>query len=347
MGPCHRRLWAWLLLLGGACTAVGHAAESPREAERHLLVLQNDRIVVGLLPQVGGGVMLLRLPQGENVLLARPALWGEPAADRPDPAKGPKTYKAYFGHTVWVGPQSAWGWPPDPYWIYGNFQVTRQTAASVTMLGPKSPASGFQFQKTVRLHPDGTVTFSVTGTNILDKPISGDLWTNTRLPGTAHAYVPLGGDGEVRLGCWFSDSGRPQEALGASGLNGFFTFRTSEPMPANLGGRVAKAFISSPKEGVIAAFSGDCLFLKRAAIVPKERIHPQQAFIEVYQATAAARDRQEDPGLLELEMHGPYGTLRPGEASTFTETWQVLRYRGPDTDAAHVAFLKGLGIAAK
>jgi hypothetical protein len=334
-------------LLAGLCGAAGRAAESSREGERHLLMLQNDRIVVGLLPEVGGGVMVLRLPQGENVFLARPALWGEPAAARPDPAAPPKEYKAYFGHTVWVGPQSAWGWPPDPYWIYGRFQVTRQTAASVTMLGPKSPTSGFRLEKTVTLNPDGTVTFSVTGTNILGRPIGGDLWSNTRLPGAARAYVPLQGDGEVRLGCWFSESGRPQEALGASGINGFFTFRTREPMPAGLGGRVAKAFICSPKEGVIAAFSGAYVFLKRAAVVPKARLHPQAGFIEVYQATTAPGNRDQDPGLLELEMHGPYVTLQPGEATSFTETWQVLPYTGPDTDAAHTAFLKSVGIGAK
>ena len=344
MHPSCRCLLAWFLLAGGTCGAA--VAESPRQAERHLLVLQNDRIVVGLLPQVGGGVMVLRLPQGENVFLANPALWGEPAADRPDPAASPKTYKAYFGHTVWAGPQSAWHWPPDPYWIYGNFQVTRRTAASVAMLGPKSPTSGFQFEKTVTLNPDGTVMFSVTGRNILDRPISGDLWTNTRLPGTANAYVPLVGDGEVRLGCWFPESGR-HEALGASSVNGFFTFCTSEPMPADLGGRVAKAFIASPKEGLIAAFAGDCVFLKRAAVVPKARIHPEAAFIEVYQATSAAKDRRKDPGLLELEMHGPYRTLQPGESTTFTETWQVLPYHGPESDAAHAAFLKGLGVGAK
>jgi hypothetical protein len=68
-------------------------------------------------------------------------------------------------------------------------------------------------------------------------------------------------------------------------------------------------------------------------MVPLERLHPEQAFIELYRGTGRGGE------ILELEMHGPYETLAPGASMRFEETWELLDYDGPPDAAARVAFL--------
>jgi hypothetical protein len=49
--------------------------------------------------------------------------------------------------------------------------------------------------------------------------------------------------------------------------------------------------------------------------------------------------------ILELEMHGPFVTLRPGESMRFEQTAEVRPYDGPEDPDAHVSFLRALGRA--
>lgn len=122
-------------------------------------------------------------------------------------------------------------------------------------------------------------------------------------------------------------------------MDGFFTFRVLDGIPAGMTDLVAKAFIN-PSEGVLAAFVGGDVFLKRADIVPPEQTHPDQAFAEVWNNIYVDTGKS----LLELELHGAYRTLAPGESMEIEETWEVHPYAGENTTAAHVAFLKGLGV---
>ena len=46
-------------------------------------------------------------------------------------------------------------------------------------------------------------------------------------------------------------------------------------------------------------------------------------------------------GLLEMEVHAPYRTLKPGEEMEAVEWWTALPYDGADTREAQVAFLCG------
>ncbi len=80
----------------------------------------------------------------------------------------------------------------------------------------------------------------------------------------------------------------------------------------------AKAFIDPPG-GFLSAVNGDLVFTKRASLTPRAQLHPEHAFVEVYQSVG----RAPDPGLLELEMHGPLRTLAPGQAMSFEETWEL------------------------
>ena len=320
---------------------------SPDDVDR-LLLLRNDRIEVGLLPRVGGRIVLLRRPGGRNVLCSDPALWHTGKEPVPEPSPD-GAFKEYRGHIVWAGPQSEfWGdqdfaperreeesvWPPDPFLTYGEFRVVEHGPGHVRLVGPESPVCGLQLTKEVRLRP-GTrmVDLSVTGTNARERPVSKDLWSNTRLPGTARCYVPVEPEARVvRIDAPGPDSG-DQIALGHEVVNGYFTFRCRETIPAGKSARRAKAFIA--EAGLIAAFVGGDLFLKTGTLVETELVHPKQAGVEVYNIV------HRDPvrSLLELEMHGPFWTLQPGESMTFEETWELVPYGGEDDPAEQTAFL--------
>jgi hypothetical protein len=313
-----------------------------------LLVLRNDQIVVGLLPQVGGRVVLLRRPDGANVLKSDPALWDLEQTPPPEPSAD-AAFTAYNGHIVWLGPQSGWWtaqnmnadrrneaapWPPDPWLIYGEYEVTRQTEDRVVLRGPESPVSGVQLTKTVRLGTGGAVTVTAEARNIRDEAVCWDVWCNTRMPGTSQSYVPLHPDRPLRLE---HGAARPLEhRMTPHRIVGrWFHFDGAWQLPDGALGASAKAFLN-PDPGLIAGFTPTDAFLKRFAPTEPGDVHPEQAAVEIYQALA------QDPAgsLLELEAHGPFHRIAPGEAEAFEETWHVLPWSGTDSAREHVDFLE-------
>ena len=99
----------------------------------------------------------------------------------------------------------------------------------------------------------------------------------------------------------------------------------------------AKVFVT-PAAGEIAYFLGRQVLRLQADLVPQEKLHPQQTFIELYRGVS--EDTASD--ILELEMHGPYVHLGPGESMRFEQTAEIRGYEGGADPEKHVAFLKGL-----
>src|SRR5271156_4164014 len=77
------------------------AADAPAAAtgEENLLMLHNGGVAVGILPQVGGRVMVFRTDAGANVLNGDPSLWKAPTPD--ERAAWEWKWKQYFGESVW------------------------------------------------------------------------------------------------------------------------------------------------------------------------------------------------------------------------------------------------------
>jgi hypothetical protein len=93
-----------------------------------------------------------------------------------------------------------------------------------------------------------------------------------------------------------------------------------------------------PVEARIAYFRGHQLFLKRTESFSEMRLHPEETAVELYRSSGGGRDAE----LLELELHGPYEKLEPGQTMSFEETWEVFDYPGPAAPEAHLDFLKRL-----
>lgn len=311
-------------------------------------MLRSGKLELGILKEVGGRVVLLRESGEENLLKSNPELWNESPDDRYKPGDKAK-WKEYGGHIVWLGPQSGWwnqqdaypkntgkAWPPDPYLIYGNYDVVESTDTYAKLEGPASPVSGVRLIKEYWLEDERTVRLRVTAENIRDSAVNWGLWTNTRFPGETRSYIPLDSNRNPEFsfkGDWAEKSDIPFGVV-----DGFFTFLVDEPVSAGKSGWDSKVF-ATPKGGLLAAFPQDKVFIKKANLDFADRVHNEHGFAEIYNNVPAQPDGW---SLLELEFHGPYQTLIPGESMSFEETWQLFDYDGLRNTDTHVNFLKGL-----
>jgi len=307
--------------------------------------LSNGTIVVTVLPPLGGRVVELKKANGENLLDSDPKYWRPPF---PQPALGTE-FRPWNGRIVWVGPQTGFwsqqdlkpelkkknaNWPPDPFNETGRFQVLEHTPTRLRLKGGVSPVTGLAFEHEYEITGERTVRMKTSATNGRATAVSWDLWPNTRARPEAWPYVPLDPTQMVRM-----DGPKVDEE--EAGLypeqvqEGWLTFPPGRTPQSPRKRLWAKAYLR-PARGLMACFVGKQLLVIRAAVVPKEKLHPEQAFIEMYRGSG------KNATVLELEMHGPYQTLAPGGSTSFEQTFEVLDYDGPADPAAHVARLAEL-----
>jgi hypothetical protein len=336
-------LWAGLL---AGVFASGVAAAAPPDATPSCVRLESPKLRLDVSPRLGGRVLHFSLPGAPNLLRV-----GEAVESRPDPrvqAAGENI--PYLGHEVWVGPQADWWrdqnvnaarrkaaaqWPPDPWLAHAPAKVLSHEDTRLALEGAASPVSGVQLSKTFSIAPErpDTAELAVEMRNIRKRPVAHDIWFNTRVAPETRVYVPVATDGSgVRVR---SDTGDGFDGLVSSSADGLFSLELLPPSEG-LQGRRGKVFIQ-PRAGWIAGFAAGQAFLIHFEREPLERIHPDQGQVELY---LDWRPGQADTGVMELEVHGRYVTLAPGESTTAHEWWVVREYDGPDRRDAQVAFLE-------
>ncbi len=310
-----------------------------------IVFIENQSIRIGILPSVGGRIVSMSFNGGANILLSDSSKWIEPNEKRiqPDPFQD---FKTYNGNIVWVGPQDEWwshqsannlrksqkaDWPPDPYLEYGNFIITSQTLNSIEMTGPESPVSGIQLYKKIKIDEKGETMFRVIAKNIRKEDVSWDLWLLTRLPAKSVCFIPIEKESDYRVEC---HGNKHSEVLQTDTSLGYFSFVPAMPDSGKFN-RQGKAFIY-PKLPFIAAFTKGFLMVIRFNKYEKKSVHPKQGLVEIYNDV----NRSADGGLLELEYHSAYLTLKPGETMETWETWQVIPYDGLDGRKARIVFIK-------
>jgi uncharacterized protein (DUF2062 family) len=305
-----------------------------KKAKENLMLLGNENIEVGVLPEVGGRVVILNQPGRPNVLKEVPELWPDIPRNRVEP--GPfAEYRPYQGHIVWVGSQGEWWtqqnlnperrdkaarWPPDPWIEYGRFQVVHQSNTRLKIVGPDSPISGLRLEKDIRVLPDGAVQLETTATNIRDEEVAWGLWSNMRLDGLCRCLVPVKDEADAMR---MSDpNAAPEITMPWEVKDGFFSFIPTPPA-GETPNRFAKAMIT-PRASLILGFArGAAVSIEFQTVSPRD-IHPKQAHIEIYNSVG----RKPDATLLELEHHGAHKRLKPGEQITLTEKWRLRKYKG-------------------
>jgi hypothetical protein len=311
-----------------------------------LVELTNGTVVVGVVPPLGGRVVLLKTAGGENLLDSDPKLWRPPY---PPPALD-TPFRPWNGRIVWTGPQTGfWSqqdlkedrkqaravWPPDPFNETGRFEVVERSPTLLRLAGATSPVTGLAFEHEYEITGERTVRMRTTATNRRATPVSWDLWPNTRVRTEGHPYVLLDPAHMLRMDGPRSDDPKvgvyPNEVR-----EGWLTLPPGRKPDNGRKKLWAKAYVR-PARGLIACFLGKQLLLIRAPIVPKEKLHGEQAFVEIYRGAGRGAD-----DVLELEMHGPYETLAPGASMSFEQTFELVDYEGPQTPEGHLARLRQL-----
>jgi len=332
-------------VLAAALATVASAQEKGGEG-MELIELTNGKVVVGVVPPLGGRVVLLKTAGGANLLDSDPKRWKPPY---PRPALE-TPFQPWNGRIVWVGPQSGfWSqqdlkaelkkakapWPPDPFNETGRFDVVEKTATLLKLKGATSPVTGLALEHEYEITGERTVRMKTTATNGRETPVSWDLWPNTRVRPEGYPYVPPDPMQMLRMdGPPLTDGDArayPSEIRG-----GWLTLTPGKKPEGGAKRLWAKAYVR-PARGLIAYFLGQQLLVIRAPIVPRGKLHGEQAFIEVYRGAGKGTDT-----ILELEMHGPYEMLAPGASTSFEQTFEILDYDGPETPEGHVARLEAL-----
>ena len=334
-------------VLGAACVALvtGAASQERGGAGMEPIELTNGKVVVGVMPSLGGRVVLLKTVAGQNLLDSDPNLWKPPF---PLPTVG-TAFRPWNGRIVWVGPQTGFwsqqevrpdlkkakaGWPPDPFNETGRFEVVERTPTLLRLKGATSPVTGLAFEHEYEITGERTVRMRTTATNGRTTPVSWDLWPNTRVRPEGHPYVELDPTQMLHMdGPRLDDSDvgpYPNEVR-----QGWLTLPPGRKPEGGKKKLWSKAYLR-PARGLIAYFLENQLLLIRAPIVPRNKLHGEQAFIEIYRGT------EKKETILELEMHGAYETLAPGASMSFEQTFELLDYEGPETQEGHLARLQTL-----
>lgn len=310
-----------------------------------LIILSNDNVEVGILPEVGGRVVLLRIPGYKNILKADEHLWVNPEKHKPK-ISAFSDFKAFNGHIVWVGPQSDWwtyqdinkvrrdnkaDWPPDPYLIYGSYDIITKEDDYIKMIGPASPVSGIRLINEILIESRGAVKFTATAENIRNGKISLDLWMNTRLDGFAKGYVPINENGILEL---VKSESETSEVTPYRIEENYFYFNPSIPQHPRCE-QVQEVHLD-PMSGFIAGFSERQVLIIRFEKLNKQLIHPEHGQVELYNFV----NEKGDDALLELEVHSAYQTLLPGETMFFTETWELTPYNGDTNTNNQIKYLQ-------
>lgn len=320
-------LFAILLLAG-----VAAAAETVRLTEGDL-ELELD-------PRVAGRITSFRLRGGVNVLCSI-------ATDKlPSPLPELVCDKDHFlrlyGHVMWLGPQTDWWqqqeteetakarryvWPPDPYWEFAEFTVVSREKGAIVLKSPHSPFSGVTMTKEIRLTPGGEAVLKTLIENTGSKPVKWGLWSNTRISGDAVVFALPQSQKELRFefSTWESPRERP---LMFDAGEGFIRLPASERQRIPDGGKLTGKLFVLPRKPVIAAFIGKTLFLKRTKAVAPTEIAPGHSQIELF------GEKSNDPArsFYELEFHGEYAELVPGQSLSMEEIWILRPARLPGDD---------------
>ncbi|UXA55288.1 DUF4380 domain-containing protein [Xanthomonas prunicola] len=324
---------------GAVTPAPAHAAAVER------IQLRSKAVELSATPAFGGRTLSFNLHGQPNVLKVGAAVEQQPAPE----VSATSGDIPYFGHDVWVGPQSQWWlhqqlnherqaaaavWPPDPYLSLVQTHVTLRDHDALEFEGVPSPLTGVQLRKQIKLSAAraDTVEIQVSARNIRTQPIAWDLWFNTRVAATTRVFVPVAVAADIRV--------QPPSEAGTTAPHfklerGIFALRAD----ARQDGLIQRGkLLLQPSAGWMAGFAGGQVLVIRFAHQPLAAIHPEQGQVELYLDAPPQHPAQ---GLLEMELHAPYRQLAPGAQMQAQEQWTLLRYTGPDEELAQRQFLCG------
>ena len=165
-------------------------------------------------------------------------------------------------------------WPPDPYLAFAQTRVVARAPDRLVLEGIDSPVTGVRLLKSFAFDPADPATLDVSALarNIRDRPVSRDLWFNTRTSAATRVYVPVATAADVRIEA--AEAMAPAWRIDA----GVFAFLPPSTAGASRRGKV----LMQPSAGWMAGFAHRQAFVIRFDHQPRSAIHPQQGQVELY-----------------------------------------------------------------
>lgn len=206
-------------------------------------------------------------------------------------------HPVYFGSTLWLSPQHL-HWPPsavldkDPYHVRQEGDILRLSSENDTV-------SGFQFIKEFGISAqDTSVTINYIIRNISGETKTVAAWDVSRVPGGISSF-PLDEIIETSL-----------DNTKIKGCILTYTF-PEDPTPEK------QKLFATCKEGRLMHQYNGLLFIKIFPNTKKEELPPKQGCVEIFQAPKGQ--------YAELENHGKYTTLHPGDSLEYKQQWFLLK----------------------
>jgi len=290
-----------------------------------VIYIENNYIKAGIAQNVGGRLVHLSLQGGNNIIKSHSAFHTNAPFAFSQPEKD-ADFVPYDGVITWLGPQSEWWskqslneerqeeksiWPPDPFIIYGNYDLIERTDTSFKLKGSYSPVSGVRLIKKYAVLGN-KLEMEVIMINESNKELSWDIWTNARFETTTRFFVPQ----VDKLTYHVEGADAGGASISEQWTDDTFTFKI-KGVPDS-GNCWRKAYLH-PEVGQIVAIIDTTILTMNFDYVQPNNVHPNQGFVEVFLRTS----KDESENLLELEHHSAYVTLKPGEQFSKKQSWTL------------------------
>ncbi len=205
-----------------------------------------------------------------------------------------------FGSTLWTAPQSDWGWPPYATLDSQEYRVEK-LGDTLKMTSKPDLKSGLQFEKTFLAINNHFIRVEYLIRNISAKEKKLGAWEVTRVPCGGLAFFHAGGKGKV-----------PESSLKIDSLQDSvnWVLIDKKPIPKH------QKLFATASEGWLGYAFNDMLFIKQFPDTKPEDYSPKQGEIEIYV--------NKEKSYAELENHGAYSLLRPGQSLSYVVNWFLL-----------------------
>lgn len=204
-----------------------------------------------------------------------------------------------YGATLWPSPQCEWGWPPYPVLDVQPYAVD-MCGDTLVMNSRLDPISGFCFRKKFIMdQSDSSVRIEYVILNNSSQKKSVAAWDVCRTKGGV-SFFPTGEIVEL-----------PVSSLHGVSVSDDIVWyhfnKDSVPQGQKL--------FSTAKEGWLAHVVDGLLFIKTFPDIPVDKLSPKQGEVEIF--------AQKNGIYIELENHGEYSELQPGDQLTYIEKWYL------------------------
>ncbi len=274
--------------------------------------ISNGRVEAVVVPAVGRVMQFRFAGESDGPFWENRVLDGKPA----DPEA--REWVNFGGDKTWPAPQADWArvarraWPP-PAAFDAMAARAEVSGTKIILRNPRDPHFGIEAERLIELDPSAPIMRIRTIYHKRDgSPVTAAVWIITQLKDPERMYVPL-----------------PQKSI----FPNWYNKQSDHPL-ANL--RIEGGFLTatrSPKESskigtdAGALIWGDSKWIVRVSM-PRlaDAVYPDQgSSAEIY--------TNSDPlAYVELELLGPLRELKPGDALSQEQTYELYRRDGSSLD---------------